>query len=98
MQLENFIRTRQAEKDILLMTHIVLGYPSFDANLRIIEVMVDAQPRIAAPEMSFWYRTLRSTTNATPDTMNPMIVASRSGSSEKAKKASVAIRISLRGD
>jgi tryptophan synthase alpha chain len=41
MQLENFIRTRQAEKDILLMTHIVLGYPSFDTNREVIRQMVD---------------------------------------------------------
>jgi tryptophan synthase alpha chain len=30
------------EKDILLMTHIVLGYPTFDDNLRIIDAMVAA--------------------------------------------------------
>ena len=33
-----------------------------------MDVMVDAQPRIAAPEMSFWYRTFRSTIKATPET------------------------------
>jgi hypothetical protein len=63
-----------------------------------MDVMVDAQPRMAAPEMSFWYRTLSRTRNATPETRKPMMVASRSGSSEKAKNASVAIRSSLRGD
>jgi len=40
--LESYIRNRLEEKDILLMTHIVLGYPSFDDSLRIIETMVDA--------------------------------------------------------
>ncbi len=38
--LELYLRKRLDEKDILLMTHIVLGYPSFDDNLRIIEAMV----------------------------------------------------------
>ena len=42
MMLESYIRNRLEEKDILLMTHIVLGYPSFDDNMRIIEIMVDA--------------------------------------------------------
>ena len=42
MTLESYIRNKLEKKYILLMTHIVLGYPSFDANLRIIEVMVDA--------------------------------------------------------
>jgi tryptophan synthase alpha chain len=40
MVLEQYIRHRLAEKDILLMTHIVLGYPSFEMSLRIIETMV----------------------------------------------------------
>jgi tryptophan synthase alpha chain len=38
--LEAEIRKRKRERDILLMTHIVLGYPSFDANLRLVEQMV----------------------------------------------------------
>jgi tryptophan synthase alpha chain len=42
MVLEQYIRHRLAEKDILLMTHIVLGYPSFEMSLRIIETMVRA--------------------------------------------------------
>ena len=42
MVLETYLRNRLDEKDILLMTHIVLGYPSFDDSLRIIEAMVAA--------------------------------------------------------
>jgi tryptophan synthase alpha chain len=42
MVLELYLRKRLDEKDILLMTHMVLGYPSFDDNLRIIEAMVAA--------------------------------------------------------
>lgn len=41
MQLEKFIRTRKKEKEILLMTHIVLGYPSFEINRKIIHQMVE---------------------------------------------------------
>lgn len=40
--LENYLRNRLKEKEILLMTHIVLGYPSFDDSLRIVEAMVEA--------------------------------------------------------
>jgi tryptophan synthase alpha chain len=40
--LEAYLRTRRNRKDILLMTHIVLGYPSFDASFRIVEEMVSA--------------------------------------------------------
>jgi tryptophan synthase alpha chain len=40
--LNHHIRTRLQERDILLMTHIVLGYPSFADSLRLIETMVDA--------------------------------------------------------
>lgn len=42
MNLENYIKTRRQQKDILLMTHIVLGYPSFDDSLRLVETMVKA--------------------------------------------------------
>ena len=41
MQLEQLLRKRKEEKEILLMTHIVLGYPSFAANREIIRQMVD---------------------------------------------------------
>lgn len=40
--LENYIRERRRQKDLLLMTHIVLGYPSFDESLRVVESMVEA--------------------------------------------------------
>ncbi len=40
--LEQYLRKRLKEKDILLMTHIVLGYPSFKASLDIIKAMVEA--------------------------------------------------------
>jgi tryptophan synthase alpha chain len=40
--LESYLRETLKEKDILLMTHIVLGYPSFEDSYRIIETMVEA--------------------------------------------------------
>ena len=40
--LEAEIRKRRANKDILLMTHIVLGYPSMDASRKIVHQMVEA--------------------------------------------------------
>ena len=41
MQLENDIRDRLQQKDMLLMTHLVLGYPSLDHNRRTVAAMVE---------------------------------------------------------
>ena len=40
--LEAHIRDARAKKDVLLMTHIVVGYPSFEASLQIVDAMVEA--------------------------------------------------------
>jgi len=40
--LEAYLRKRLKEKEILLMTHIVLGYPTFEDSFKIIAAMVDA--------------------------------------------------------
>ncbi len=40
MSLEKSLREKTEEKDILLMTHIVLGYPSFETNRQVIDQMV----------------------------------------------------------
>ena len=40
--LESYLRDRLQEKRILLMTHIVLGYPSFSASMEIVDAMVSA--------------------------------------------------------
>ncbi len=37
-----YLKKRMAEKDILLMTHIVLGYPSWEPCFQVIEAMVEA--------------------------------------------------------
>ena len=43
MQLEDYINRElaQPEKNILLMTHIVLGYPSMQVNRQVVAAMVD---------------------------------------------------------
>lgn len=41
-KLETSIKAAREKKDILLMTHIVLGYPNFDDSLRVVEDMVEA--------------------------------------------------------
>ncbi len=41
MKLTDNIKNRLEEKDILLMTHLVLGYPSLDANRQTIAQMVE---------------------------------------------------------
>jgi tryptophan synthase alpha chain len=38
--LESYLKNRLKEKEILLMTHIVLGYPTFEYSFKIIEAMV----------------------------------------------------------
>lgn len=40
--LEKYIKERLQEKEILLMTHIVIGYPSFEESFKIVETMVKA--------------------------------------------------------
>jgi tryptophan synthase alpha chain len=40
--LESYLKQRLQDKEILLMTHIVLGYPSFEDAYKIIETMVKA--------------------------------------------------------
>ena len=42
VSLEIAIRDALTKKDLLLMTHIVLGYPDFDSSLRVVEDMVKA--------------------------------------------------------
>lgn len=40
--LTSYIREKRKDKSILLMTHIVMGYPSFEASYEIVKQMVDA--------------------------------------------------------
>jgi tryptophan synthase alpha chain len=40
--LETYLRRQREKKEILLMTHIVVGYPSFEASFEIVKAMVAA--------------------------------------------------------
>jgi tryptophan synthase alpha chain len=42
IMLETYLKDRRKEKDILLMTHIVAGYPDWDACFDMVAAMVDA--------------------------------------------------------
>ncbi|MCP5069971.1 MAG: tryptophan synthase subunit alpha [bacterium] len=47
------LRAKQREREILLMTHIVMGYPSFDDSLRVVEAMVEAGVEIMELQIRF---------------------------------------------
>ncbi len=51
--LELSIRRHLENKKILLMTHIVLGYPSFEENRRVIKAMVDAGVELMELQIPF---------------------------------------------
>ncbi|MBU0699240.1 MAG: tryptophan synthase subunit alpha [Proteobacteria bacterium] len=51
--LETYLQNRLKEKEILLMTHIVLGYPSFEDCFRIIEAMVAAGVELMELQIPF---------------------------------------------
>jgi tryptophan synthase alpha chain len=40
--IESYLKARLKNRDILLMTHIVIGYPSFEESFRMVEAMVEA--------------------------------------------------------
>ena len=40
--LETYLKNRLKEKEILLMTHIVAGYPSFEESMLLVEEMVSS--------------------------------------------------------
>lgn len=40
--LDTYLRKLRKEKEILLMTHIVIGYPSLEASFEIVQAMVEA--------------------------------------------------------
>ena len=42
MGLQTYIEQRQQSKDLLVMAHVVCGYPSFAANMEALEIMAEA--------------------------------------------------------
>lgn len=51
--LEQYIHDQLKQKDILLMTHIVMGYPSFEQSFEIVEAMVGAGVDIMELQIPF---------------------------------------------
>lgn len=51
--LETYIRDRLQRKKLLLMTHAVVGYPSLDANMAMLEAMQRADADIVELQMPF---------------------------------------------
>ncbi|MBT9314491.1 tryptophan synthase subunit alpha [Leptothoe spongobia] len=53
MNLEQFIRRQRQQKDILLMSHTVLGYPSWDDNRKAIAALVHADVELIELQFPF---------------------------------------------
>src|SRR5687767_3174111 len=51
--LEHYIRERLQRKKMLLMTHVVVGYPSFDANMAMLEAMQRADADLVELQLPF---------------------------------------------
>ena len=42
MGLQTYITERKKDKDLLVMAHVVCGYPSFEDNMKELEIMAEA--------------------------------------------------------
>lgn len=51
--LEAYIRARLQRKNMLLMTHAVIGYPSFDANMAMLDAMQRADADLVELQLPF---------------------------------------------
>jgi tryptophan synthase alpha chain len=51
--LEAYLRKKREQQEILLMTHIVLGYPDFDTSLRLVEAMVESGVELMELQIPF---------------------------------------------
>lgn len=51
--LEAYLRAQREQREILLMTHIVLGYPDFDTSLRLVETMVESGVELMELQIPF---------------------------------------------
>lgn len=51
--LEQYLRERLRERELLLMTHIVIGYPTFEDSLRLVESMVEAGVELMELQIPF---------------------------------------------
>ncbi len=53
MQLTDYLRKRLEERKILLMTHAIAGYPSLEANWKMLKAMGDAGVDVVELQMPF---------------------------------------------
>lgn len=53
MGLQSFIAGRKKHKDLLVMAHVVCGYPSFEDNLKELEIMAEAGVDIVELQFPF---------------------------------------------
>ena len=51
--LETYLRQRLQRKKLLLMTHVVVGYPSLDANMVMLEAMQRAEVDVVEFQLPF---------------------------------------------
>ena len=51
--LETYLRQRRQRKKLLLMTHVVVGYPSLDANMAMLEAMQRAEVDVVEFQLPF---------------------------------------------
>lgn len=51
--LEHYLRERREQRDVLLMTHIVIGYPDLETSLRTVEIMVENGVDLMELQMPF---------------------------------------------
>jgi len=83
MALESYIRERLKEKKMLLMTHIILGYPSFEESLELIRAMVEAGVDIMELQIPF----------SEPTADGPVIVRANQKALEKGATVKECLRI-----
>ncbi len=74
--LEETIRKAKTENDILLMTHLVLGYPSFEENRKVIKEMANAGVELIELQIPF----------SEPTADGPVILKANSQSLENGTK------------
>lgn len=53
MSLQSYIAERLQERRILLMTHVIVGYPSIEANWRMLEIMAEHDVDLVELQMPF---------------------------------------------
>ena len=53
MNLRAYIEERLSERNVLLMTHLIAGYPSLEDNWRMLEIMDQAGVDLVELQMPF---------------------------------------------